>query len=126
VTVEKEIRRSINPGEQLRTPGQKKPFWVDQIDGQGLVLLLGKGKWATRISWECLEGVVPFIRARGGEVPIGGRHDVKGNPGTLDEWLKGCIKRTTAGWVAVVLERANVVQVTNDRPQQVRLMPGWR
>lgn len=73
-----------------------------------------------------LGGVVPFKREHGGEVPIGGRHEVEGNPGTLDEWLKGCVKRTTAGWVAVVLENAGIVTVIHDRPARVRLTPTWR
>jgi hypothetical protein len=125
VTVEDAIRRSVHPEQELRTPSQGKPFIVSRIDGEGIVLLLGRGQWPTRISWACLEGTVPFIRQHGGEVPIGGRHDVQGNPGTLDEWLKGCVKRTTAGWVAVVLERAGVVEMSPGRPQTVRLRSEW-
>ena len=124
--VEDSVRRSILPGAELRTPARKKPFWVEQIDGQGVVLLLGEGRWPARLSWDCLEGVVPFVRDLGGEVPIGGRHDVVGNPGTLDEWLKGCIKTTTAGWVAVLLEEAGIVRITETRPQRVRLTSAWQ
>jgi hypothetical protein len=102
-----------------------QPFSVDKIDDEGVVLLLGKGQWPTRITWPCWEGVVPFLAKHGGEVPIGGRHEVTGNPGTLDEWLKDCVKRTTAGWVAVVLEAAGVVEIVNERPQRVRLRQEW-
>ena len=126
LNVELAIRESIRPGQQLVTPSQGKPFVVDRVDSKGVVLLLGSGEWPTRIIWTCLEGIVPFIRDHGGEVSIGGRHEVKGNPGTLDEWLKGCVKRTTAGWVAVVLAEAGVVEIIHDRPQRVRLMHGWR
>lgn len=125
MSVEKAIRQAIRPGQELRTPGQKKPFWIHRVDDQGLVLLLGQGRWATRLSWACWEGTVPFIREHGGEVPIGGRHDIEGNPGTLDEWLKGCVKRTTAGWAAVVLEEAGVVRISEERPQRVRLTSAW-
>jgi hypothetical protein len=124
--VEEAIRQSISPGQELRTPKGKKPFWVGEVDGEGLVLLLGQGRWRTRLSWVCLEGVVPFSHARGGEVRIGGRHDVVGNPGTLDEWLKGCVKTTTAGWVAVVLENAGVVRIADEVPQRVRLTSAWQ
>jgi hypothetical protein len=126
MTVEAAIRRSIYPGQELLTPARKKPFWVGEVDGAGLVLLMGQGHWRVRLSWACLEGVVPFVRERGGTIPIGGRHDVIGNPGTLDEWLKGCVKTTTAGWIAAVLEEAGVVEVTNDIPQRIRLTTTWQ
>lgn len=105
----------------LYTPSRRAPFTVGRIDNEGVVLLLGKGQWATRLSWECLEGVIQFLERHGGEVRIGGRHDVQGNPGTLDEHLKGCVNRTTAGWVAAMLEEAEVVDIVAARPARVRL-----
>jgi hypothetical protein len=125
-SVESAIRESTIPGQLLLTPSRSKPFTVDRIDNEGVVLLLGRKEAATRLTWACLEGTVPFIRSHGGAVPIGGRHDVEGNPGTLDEWLKGCINRTTAGWVAVVLETAGIVDVVGTTPQSVRLTAGWQ
>ncbi len=125
-TVELAIRESIGTGQELQTPSRKKPFIVARLDGDGMVLLLGAKRAATRLTWSCLEGIVPFIQGHGGEVPIGGRHDVEGNPGTLDEWLKGCVNRTTAGWVAVVLETAGIVEILEVRPQRVRLTGAWR
>ena len=89
MSVRRAVEERVSSGSQLRTPSRGKPFVVHTIDGGGVVLLLGAGRWPTRLSWECLEGVVPFIREHGGEVDIGGRHEVEGNPGTLDEWLKG-------------------------------------
>jgi len=125
-TVEIATRESMGSGQELQTSSRKKPFIVDRLDSDGIILLLGAVQWKTRITWPCLEGVVPFIKDLGGEVPIGGNHDVKGNPGTLDEWLKGCLNRTTAGWVAVVLETVGVVEILDTRPQRVRLTEGWR
>jgi hypothetical protein len=124
--VERAIRGSVFPHQRLKTPSRGKPFTVDRLESKGIVLLLGQGAWATRISWDCLEGLIPFIREHEGEMPIGSRHDVEGNPGTLDEWLKGCVKRTTAGRVAVVLETAGIVDIVGYRPQRVRLTPPWR
>jgi hypothetical protein len=49
------------------------------------------------------------------------RHDVTGKPGTLDEHLKAFTKTNTAGWVAVVLEKAGVVDLIRDRPAYIRL-----
>ncbi len=97
---------------------------VSAIDRHGVVLLLGQLQTPTRLSWDCLEGVISFVAQHGGEVPIGGRHEVEGNPGTLDEHLKGCIKRTTAGWVASMLAQAGVVDIINGRPARVRLAEG--
>ena len=124
--VESAIRESIHEGQEFLTPRRRQPFVVDRIDNAGVVLLLGKGRWPTRIGWDCWEGIVPFVRNHGNEVKIGGRHEVAGNPGTLDEWLKGCVKRTTAGWVAVILEAAGVVDISADRPQRIRLTRPWR
>jgi hypothetical protein len=120
-SVEQAVREAISPGQVLHTPSMRRPFTVETLDSRGVVLQLGRGQWSTRLSWECLEGVVPFIRQHGGEVEIGGQHQVDGNPGTLDEHLKGCIKRTTAGWVASLLEQAGVLVIERSRPARVRL-----
>jgi hypothetical protein len=93
---------------------------VERIDSEGVVLLLGGKEAWTRLTWECLEGVVPFLRERG-EIPIGGQHVVEPELGTLDEYLKGCMKRNTARWVASLLEAAGVVTITRDRPATIRL-----
>jgi hypothetical protein len=93
------------------------------MDTNGLVLLLGPKRAHTRLSWECLEGIPGFLRRHGDEVEIGGRRDVIPNVGTLDEHVKGCVKRDTAGWVAVLLEEAGVVDVIRERPARVRLRP---
>jgi hypothetical protein len=108
-------------GQVLYTPTRRAPFTVNEIDTEGVVLLLGKKEARTRLSWDCLEGVPGFIAERGGTVEIGGRYDTAGNRGTLDEHLKGCVKRATAGWVAVLLEEAGVVEVVRERPAKVRL-----
>jgi hypothetical protein len=118
--VEQAIRSHLHEGQLLHTPTQRKPFQVGRIDTDGLVLLLGAGEWPARLTWDCLEGVAPFLRERG-TIPIGGRHVSAPNPGTLDEWLKGCTQVDTAGWVAVVLEEAGVVEIVRGRPARVRL-----
>jgi hypothetical protein len=38
-----------------------------------------------------------------------------------DSYLKNCLKQQTADYVAVVLERAGVVELDRDMPAQVRL-----
>jgi len=62
-----------------------KPFTVDRLDSLGVALLLGQGQWRTRLTWECLEGIVPYMRDhRGSTLVIGGQQTVHGQPGTLD------------------------------------------
>ncbi len=120
--VESAVRRSISNGQLLHTPSRHAPFVVAKVDDEGVVILLGEGRGAIRLSWDCLEGLIPFIISHGGEVPIGGRYQVEGNPGTLDEHLKGCVKTTTAGWVAAMLEEAEVLQINRVLPATVRLI----
>ncbi|HAX82055.1 MAG TPA: hypothetical protein DCY40_05775 [Actinobacteria bacterium] len=117
------VRSRLRQGQVLHTPTQQKPFKVGRIDGDGVVLLLGKGERPVPLGWDCLEGVVPFLAERG-TIDIGGRHEVAGNPGTLDEYLKGCTPVNTAGWVAVLLEEAGIVAVVRERPARVRLAAG--
>ncbi len=74
--VESAIRHTITPGMALHTPSRHAPLVVDAIDSKGVVLLLGeKGSSRHRITWECLDGVMPFLREHGSEVAIGGRHE---------------------------------------------------
>jgi hypothetical protein len=121
VPVEQAIRRHLHEGDTLHTTARRSPFQIGRIDGQGLVLLLGSGRHRVRLGWDCLEGVVPWLAVRG-TIPVGGTHSTGGQPGTLDEYLKGCTPVNTARWVAVVLEAAGVVEVLPGRP--VRVRPG--
>jgi len=75
------------------------------------------------VPWECLEGIVPFLRSRTDWVDVGGDKTATGKPGTLDEHLKGCRKTNVARWVAKVLREAGVVQVVQG-PLHVRLTEG--
>jgi len=56
---------------------------------------------------------------------VAANRDVNGDHG-LDGYLKGWIKRQTANYVAVVLERGGVVALNRERPAQVRLTDCWR
>ena len=93
---------------------------VHELNPTGMVLLLGQKRAWTPLSWECMEGVPEFLRNRGW-VRVGANRDVRGNPGTLDGYLKNCLKRQTADYVAVVLERAGVVELDRGTPAHVRL-----
>ena len=121
--VESAVRATVKPGASLPTPTGRGHFTIATLDGTGIVLLLGQKEARTPISWACLEGVPQFLRGRGW-VPIAGTYDTSSAAGTLDAYLKQFINRATAGWVAVILERAGIVTVDRDRPARVKLRPG--
>ena len=118
--VEAAIRARISPGTRLPTPTGRATFIVHELNPRGIVLLLGAKQAWTPLSWSCLEGVPEILRHRGW-LRIGGNRDVSGNPGTLDAYLKRCLKRQTADYVAVVLERAGLVDLDRNTPARIRL-----
>jgi len=121
--VERAIRASIEPGGTLYTVSKRAPFVIQAMDEQGVVLLLGRKRAWTRLSWECLEGIPPFLRERGC-VRVGSVFSVDSDADTLDGYLKQCINRATAGWIASLLAEAGVVDVDAGPPATVRLRLG--
>jgi hypothetical protein len=119
--VESAIRRRFSPPEDLYTSVRKRPFRLSRIDRAGLALELGEKSAHTPISWTCLEGIPQFLRGRGW-VRGGGIHSTESELGSLDEYLKHCVKRNTANWIAVVLAEAGVVEISKDRPFMVKLV----
>jgi hypothetical protein len=115
------IQASIRTGARLSTPGRGSPFSVARIDDKGIVLLFGAKETPTPLTWHCLEGAIDFLRNKGW-VEIGTLYDTSARPGTLDSYLKGCMKRATAGWVAALFEAAGLVQIDRSRPARVRLL----
>jgi hypothetical protein len=105
----------------LHTFRRGRLFELKRIGDRGIVLLLGEGRHYTPLSWECLEGIVPFMRRYSGWITAGGTYVTSGETGSLDEHLKNCITRQTSRWVAVVLAEADVVRVDEGPPLRVRL-----
>jgi hypothetical protein len=118
------VRQALRAPATLHTYGQRKPFVLQAIDTAGIVLLLGRNEAYTRITWACLESIVPFLRSRGGWVPAGGQHSAAGEPGTLDEHLKRYLKRDVARWLVRILADAGVAEVDDGRPLRLRLRRG--
>jgi hypothetical protein len=118
--VERAIREHVAPGESLRTPTGSATFVVHELNETGVVLLLGDKETRTTLSWECLEGITEFLPSYDW-LPVGANRDPAGNRRTLDEYLKQCVKRQTANYVAVVLEQADLVELDRTRPARVRL-----
>jgi hypothetical protein len=122
--VEVAVRAAVPPGDRLATPSGRGTFTVAQYTSDGLVLLLGEKEARTPLPWRALEELPGFLRARGW-VPIGSRYSTDSMAGSMEEYLKRYLKRATAGWVAVVLERAAVLEVDRSRPARVRLRTSW-
>lgn len=122
--VESAVRGAVSPGEFLVTPTGRGRFKVARYTTEGLVLLLGAKEAWTPLPWRAMEGVPDFLRGRGW-VAIGSLYSTGSQPGTLDEYLKAFLKRATAGWIAVVLERAGVLAIDRSQPARVKLSAGW-
>lgn len=122
--VERAVRGTVSPGDLLVTPSGRGHFTVARYTTDGLVLLLGEKEAWTPLPWRALEEVPDFLRGRDW-VLIGTVYSTDSQPGSLDEYLKRFLKRATAGWVAIVLERAAVITVDRSRPARVKLRPGW-
>lgn len=99
-------------------------FEVARYTSDSLVLLLGVRQAWTPLRWQALEEIPDVLRGRDW-VRIGSVYATESTPGTLDSHLKNHVKRATAGWVAVVLENAGVVEIDRSPPATVRLLPGW-
>jgi hypothetical protein len=123
--VEMAVRRAVAPGDYLATPTGRGHFTVARYTSDRLVLLLGaKEAWAP-LPWSALEQVPDYLRGRGW-VLIGGAYSMASQPGRLDGHLKKFLQRATAGWVAVVLEKAAVITIDRSRPARIKLRSGWR
>lgn len=121
--VEQAIRAKFPGGRaDLRTLSQGAPF-VLTWDAKGIRVLLGQLQTPSRLSWSCLEGVPGHLRGQGWMM-AGGMNKVTGEPGTLDEHLKKCVKVNTSRWVVRVLRDAGVVEARTD-PVEIRLTPAF-
>lgn len=120
--VEQAVRRAVRPGQELRTPGQGKPFEVAELRPEGIVLLLGKGRHWTLIPWAALEGIPDLLRTRGW-IRTTGHFAPSPDATSLSGYLKQYVYRETANWVVVVLEAAGVLDLDRRRPVRARLNP---
>jgi hypothetical protein len=108
--VEAAIRRAVAPGERLQTPTGRGQFSIARYTAQGLMLLLGQTKSPVHLPWRALEQIPDLLRGRGWML-IGSTYSTSGTPQSLDGHLKSFTHTATAGWVAVVLERAGIITI---------------
>lgn len=118
--VEEAIRKAIREGDELVTPTHSQPFRVGRMSSDGIILELGQKRTPTFFEWRCLEGVPAFV-SQNGRVRINGSGKSQTIvPGTLDGFLKRCVNRLTAGWIASLLEKADVLEIERTHPAYVR------
>ena len=122
--VEQAVRAAVAPGEALQTPTGRGTFSVARYTSDGLVLLLGAKEAWTPLPWTALEEIPDFLRGRSW-VRIGSTYATDAIEGTLDAHLKRFLARATGGWVAVVLERAGVLDIDRTPPARIKLSAGW-
>jgi hypothetical protein len=80
----------------------------------------------TPVSWDCLEGTIPFLRVRRW-VLCAGKHSVDSVSGSFDEYMKNTgPARDVTNWVAVVLEAAGVAELDRSRPVRIQLAAKYR
>jgi hypothetical protein len=72
-----------------------------------------------------MEGVSRLPARPGAWVAIGSLYSTDSQPGSMDEYMKSYLKRATAGWVAVVPERAGALVIDRSRPAPIKLCSGW-
>ncbi len=118
------MRAAVTPGEPLQTPTGRGSFSVARFTSDGLVLLLGVKEAWTPLPWTALEEIPDYLRGRSW-VRIGSTYSINSVEGTLDAHLKRFLARATGGWVAVVLERAGVLEIDRLPPARVKLAGGW-
>jgi hypothetical protein len=122
-SVEAAVRSALRPGDILATPTSQATFEIGEFSSRGLALLLGPARTRTLLPWPCLEGIPDFLRNHG-KTLVGANRDVGSTYG-LDGYLKRWIKRQTANYVAVVLERAGIGELDNERPMHISLAANW-
>src|ERR1039458_6196478 len=122
--VEEAVGAAVSAGDRLSTPSGRGHFTVARYTAVVLGLLLGEKEAWTPLPWCALEQVPDFLRGRGW-VLIGSVYSMDPQQGSLDEHLKRFLKRATAGWVAVVLERAGVITIDRSRPARLHTRPRW-
>ena len=56
-----------------------------------------------------------------GWVEIGATHSVTVKPGTLEAYLRTCLRRSTGGYVAALLAEADIIDIDPRKPVKIRL-----
>jgi hypothetical protein len=118
-SAEQAIRATVTPGQRLPTPTGRAEFEVGAIERDAIVLLLGAGRWRTRIPFAVLDEVVDSLSTSRWTL-VGAVHTMESADGTIEAIVKPATRRSAGNYVAALLEHAGLVEVVL-RPMRVRL-----
>lgn len=124
-TVQQAVRKSLSPGQELKTPARGSVFVIQSLDERGIKV----DKLPSRISWGALNGVPDYLAKLKRTVAIGSVNG-KADPGTLESFLQqahGDITRRS-NYVAPILEAAGVICIlprVGGEKQRIRLTAKW-
>jgi hypothetical protein len=117
--VEQAIRRFVNASDTLYTTAQRRPFGIGSLTTAGLTIFIGKERAPQAVPWSLLESLPGKLRGSGW-VLYGGKHSLDSDDGTLESWVKPALNRSTANYLAPLLEKAGLVE-TRKNPLALRL-----
>jgi hypothetical protein len=121
VAVEGAIRRHLADGEILRTPCRRASFRVQRLCPEGIEVLIGPKLRQRTLKWAWLEGTAQFLYLNDRVSLNMCAQSVADRRESLCEYLRRHCLESTAGWLAALLERAGVVEISRPRPTTVRL-----
>lgn len=117
--VQRAIRDAVQPGELLATASGRSEFSVAEYTAEACVLAVGPKRVRRPVPWPALEGAAAWLAGRDW-TPVGSSFGGEPVPGTLDAHLRSTVRRSVAGWVAVLLVRAGLAEA-EQRPLRVRV-----
>lgn len=117
------IERSVQVGTVLQTPTGRAEFSITGINRNGI----RDNKSRSYTTWQALEGIIPYARARGNVIKIGATNDIA-EPSTLESHLRNeSLKETrTANYIAAILVASHVVEyvmIDGSNAMHIRLLP---
>ena len=116
------VKGAVQVGERLRTPTGRGVFAIGEITNTHVTVLLGEQRTPTLVPWVVLDDALRQMSGRGWLL-IGAIHTSDSPQGSFEELLKPALRRSTANYIAVLLERAGLLEIDRARPARVRV-PG--
>ena len=113
------IRRKINPGQVLLTPGRgipptrQRPFFVTNITSNYIDIQIGEAQTFNRLPMQMFDAVEDFFRNNStGRLRIAAEHTMTSTPGSVDEIVRSAVDfpRVIGNYVASILEAAGCVR----------------
>lgn len=119
MSIQDAVRRTVKPGDRLPTPSERGVFEIGELTDESIVLLFGAERTPTRIPWRLVEKALSEVPSSGW-MQIGAVHASESPAGSFEALLKPALQRSTANYVAALLERAGALDIDRGRPQRVR------